>query len=372
MDLSDTRRAWEELGRQDPLWAIATIPAMKGNRWDVQAFFDTGARQIAELYQRLDQLGIDVGNERCLDFGCGVGRVTQALCDYFSHCDGVDIAEPMIAQAVSWNRHPDRCSYHLNTAEDLSLFPSSTFDLVYTVAVLQHMPPRYAESYIREFVRVLKPGGIAVFDVPGSFTPVGPLADGAHRASICPSDVPATMTVGQRATLQVQVTNTSQVEWPLIGMHLIHLGNHWRLPTGEIELWDDGRVGMRGTLAPGASDDFVLEITAPTRPGNYQLELDMVEESVTWFAEKGSPTWTAPVSVRPMPILARVKRRLAGGRSKGDTNPSPPEPVMEMHVIPRDRVLEVIGSAGGRVLHVDEYEAHGSGYHTYQYFVAAG
>jgi hypothetical protein len=32
--------------------------------------------------------------------------------------------------------------------------------------VLQHMPPRYVRAYLAEFVRVLSPGGVLVFQLP--------------------------------------------------------------------------------------------------------------------------------------------------------------------------------------------------------------
>jgi ubiquinone/menaquinone biosynthesis C-methylase UbiE len=40
------------------------------------------------------------------------------------------------------------------------------FDLVYTMIVLQHMPQTFQREYVREFFRVLKPGGVAMFEMP--------------------------------------------------------------------------------------------------------------------------------------------------------------------------------------------------------------
>jgi hypothetical protein len=42
-----------------------------------------------------------------------------------------------------FNRHGDRCRYHVNARNDLSLFADDTFDLVLTLIVLQHMQPKY-------------------------------------------------------------------------------------------------------------------------------------------------------------------------------------------------------------------------------------
>ena len=75
----------------------------------------------------------------------------------------------MIAKANTFNRHGERCRYHVLATGDLSAFPTGSFDLVYCVLVLQHMPPAYAEGYIREFLRVAEDGATVIFQVPDEF-----------------------------------------------------------------------------------------------------------------------------------------------------------------------------------------------------------
>jgi SAM-dependent methyltransferase len=43
---------------------------------------------------------------------------------------------------------------------------STRFDFIVSNIVLKHVPPEIACSYIREFLRVLAPEGIAVFQLP--------------------------------------------------------------------------------------------------------------------------------------------------------------------------------------------------------------
>ena len=58
-------------------------------------------------------------------------------------------------------------SFVVNAADDLGRFADQSFDLVYSVIVLQHVPDRATiESYIGEFCRVLRPGGLAIFQLP--------------------------------------------------------------------------------------------------------------------------------------------------------------------------------------------------------------
>src|SRR2546428_777897 len=77
----------------------------------------------------------------------------------------------MIRHAERFNRHGARCHYHLNASGDLGIFEPDRFDFVYTNVTLQHMEPRYAKRYIVEFLRVMRPGGVLIFQVPSELQP---------------------------------------------------------------------------------------------------------------------------------------------------------------------------------------------------------
>jgi SAM-dependent methyltransferase len=57
----------------------------------------------------------------------------------------------------------------LTNAEERLPFADESFAFVYSNIVLQHVPRRLALGYLREFVRVLEPGGALVFGVQDSF-----------------------------------------------------------------------------------------------------------------------------------------------------------------------------------------------------------
>jgi SAM-dependent methyltransferase len=167
--LAEVRATWEHWAKADPLWAILTPPETQNNPWDLEQFMRTGEIVITDLFARLSELGLNVLRGRALDFGCGVGRLTQPLADLFEMVDGVDISESMIDLARRQNRMGARCTYHHNFASDLSLFANGTFNLVYSNITLQHMPPELSLRYIAEFVRVLEQDGLAVFQLPSHF-----------------------------------------------------------------------------------------------------------------------------------------------------------------------------------------------------------
>src|SRR5438105_837766 len=114
MDLTELQSIWESLAESDPFWAILSVPELKGGKWDTQEFFRTGVSDVQNLVDSLGELWSAVGKESALDFGCGAGRLTQALTAHFGHCVGVDIAPSMIRLANSLNRYGDRCEYHQN------------------------------------------------------------------------------------------------------------------------------------------------------------------------------------------------------------------------------------------------------------------
>jgi ubiquinone/menaquinone biosynthesis C-methylase UbiE len=168
MDVKDLRQDWDAFGKADPLWAILTFPEKRGRRWDVTEFFDTGKQEIEALMKDVDSVGGTGSRSRALDFGCGAGRLTQALAGYFDEVHGVDVAPSMINLARRYNRNGDRCRYHLNDCSSLRLFEDNTFDLVYSVITLQHIDPADSKNYISEFVRTLAPGGLLVFQIPST------------------------------------------------------------------------------------------------------------------------------------------------------------------------------------------------------------
>lgn len=169
------QESWDRLGRNDPFWAVLTDPERKGGGWSPEEFFATGRAEVAELLESVgDRLP---GRGRALDFGCGPGRLTQALAEHFERVDGVDVAPSMIELARELDRQTRGeagCrAFHLNAATDLALFGDGAFDLAYSNITLQHMRPRLAEGYLAELVRVLRPAGVLVFQLPARRTDGG-------------------------------------------------------------------------------------------------------------------------------------------------------------------------------------------------------
>jgi SAM-dependent methyltransferase len=385
MDLQQFRklaRNWDAFGDADPLFGVLSDPTKFGGQWRVDDFFASGDAHVRKWLRIVREIASFYPGT-CLDFGCGVGRLTRPLSESFLETVGMDVAKSMIAVARRYNKNP-RCRYVVNRDPDLRSINSSTFDFVHSCLVLQHIPPEVTIRYIEEFFRVAKPNGVVVFQLPAeryseeAITERYRLPDAAYAVRIEPLDVPASLQPGEAATVRLGVTNES----PHVLSHDIPAGrhiciaNHWLLPAGSVEIPDDGRAMLPATLGPGQSCEVELTVHAPSTRGAHVLEIDLVQERVCWFAEKGSNTTRVPIDVSglsvvveapavpssPVDGIARASffRRLLRPLRRGT-------PTFEMHLVPRDDVEAAITRGGGKLIQAIDDGAAGYRWLSYTY-----
>ena len=95
MKLKKLQNHWDAFGRVNPMGAILTENSLAvpwDRQWDAKAFFQTGVTEIDHVVEYAATLPVSFARQRALDFGCGIGRLTQALASHFSEVHGVDIA----------------------------------------------------------------------------------------------------------------------------------------------------------------------------------------------------------------------------------------------------------------------------------------
>ncbi|HEV7673612.1 MAG TPA: class I SAM-dependent methyltransferase [Candidatus Angelobacter sp.] len=165
--LKELQRNWEGLAQADPLWAICTDPSKSHSRWTRGDLFATGRKEVEVVLSYAARIGVCIDRASpALDFGCGVGRLTRALAEYFPECCGVDISPTMIRLAQELNCDVPNCRFLLNETAELPALPNNHFGFIYTSIVLQHIATPHSHKYISELVRVLKPGGLLIFQLP--------------------------------------------------------------------------------------------------------------------------------------------------------------------------------------------------------------
>ncbi len=166
MGLDNVRATWEHIGREDPFWGVLSWAGTEHGQWDVDEFFAQGEREVDAFLEEARVVGALPPVNDVLDFGCGVGRLSKALAMRFPTVTGLDVSEPMIelARRLVTSNHPN-ATFQVSASERLP-FDSDAFDLLLTNVVLQHLPPKLALNYVREFLRVLRADGVAIFQVP--------------------------------------------------------------------------------------------------------------------------------------------------------------------------------------------------------------
>ena len=165
--MARNEQAWEDWGRVDPLWAVVTATDKQHGRWDVDEFFRSGQESIDALLEEGAGYGVPTRTGQALDFGCGVGRLTRALGAHVDQVLGLDVSSSMIERAVALNGGRTGIGFAVHRDADLHAVDDDSLDVVCSLLVLQHIPSvELIENYLREFVRVLAPGGLIVINLP--------------------------------------------------------------------------------------------------------------------------------------------------------------------------------------------------------------
>jgi len=153
------RSYWDEGARRNALWYVDT--SLDYDNPDLQKFFDTG-RVIVEQVFRDAPVSVP-GTGLAVEIGCGLGRICKALAGRFDRVIGVDISPEMLKRAQELVAEPN-VDLRLGNGVNLEGIETASADLVLTFTVFQHIPSvEVINGYIAEAGRILKPGGVFVF-----------------------------------------------------------------------------------------------------------------------------------------------------------------------------------------------------------------
>jgi SAM-dependent methyltransferase len=387
--LIESQRYWDQHAESDPLWTVLAFPDKSGGRWTLQEFMKTGEREIALLFHRLAALQIEQPARRALDFGCGVGRLTQALARRVEGAVGADISPVMIELAGKLNRYPNNADYICTAHTGLESLPAQSFQLIYSNIVLQHVLPDVAVSYLHEFFRLLEPDGLLVFQLPSHRdsaveAEIKSMPDEAYRAGIeLAAALPPSVAASSELSVALKVRNASQHAWqqPFVGP--LAVGNHWLDAGGELMLvQDDGRAPLLQIVPAGLEWPVLMTIHAPAEPGKYVGEIDLVHEGITWYGHRGSPTLRFTIEVTRNSAVTNTNARPAMMSEYpvpdypqdvlpkwSRTSAPPPQANFPMHGVPRDTVMDLIKEYGGRLAYLEEDRRAGPEWVSYRYFV---
>lgn len=141
----------QPLPREMQQHTYAIMYRLEGSHW-----WFVGRRRI--LTEFLRTICKNVESSRILDVGCGTGANLELLSS-FGEAEGVDLSH----EALEFCRSRGLQKVQAGEAESLP-FEDNSFDLVTGLDVVEHLDDDLAG--LREFYRVLRPGGRALVFVP--------------------------------------------------------------------------------------------------------------------------------------------------------------------------------------------------------------
>lgn len=164
---------WDERARDNAAHFIAT-DVISYNQHDIDAFFASGEEQVRRC---LTEIEYTPGKDTTmLEIGCGIGRMTRAFASRFGTVYGIDISPEMINRGRRYLADCPNVYLSVSSGTNLSQFADSSIDFCFSYIVFQHIPdPAITLGYIYEMGRVLKPGGVAYFQVNTSKRPLSTL-----------------------------------------------------------------------------------------------------------------------------------------------------------------------------------------------------
>lgn len=155
---------WQVIGEQMPYFGVITWDEFKPDVLDktaIDKFFETGEEHIEKVLAWISHyLTKDFQPARCLDFGCGVGRLVIPLAKRFPEVVGVDISRSMLDEA---KRNCDKLGLSnvkfVESDDELSK-AEGKFDLIHSIIVLQHIDVHRGEKIFKRMLELLNDGGV--------------------------------------------------------------------------------------------------------------------------------------------------------------------------------------------------------------------
>jgi len=163
------RQSWNSLGAQEPYFSVVTDRRFLTSEQPVdrQAFYDLGNDDAALVRSTLARAGVDIATlHTCIEYGCGAGRATWKLAALFDKVIALDVSAAHIEVRRQWLTERGIQNVELRTINRLTSIYEADHDFWFSRIVLQHNPPPLIIRIVSQALSHLRPGGIALFQVP--------------------------------------------------------------------------------------------------------------------------------------------------------------------------------------------------------------
>ncbi len=161
--------AWEHLGKEKAHYSVLSSDEFLPDNLPgvIDRFWATGEIEAAQALRAYEIHGPTGATKKvCVEYGCGVGRLTGHFGRSFKLVHAYDISRIHLkhAEARTSQLGASNVIFH-ECAEDFRV-AIEPCDFFYSFIVLQHNPPPVILEIIRIALGALNPGGVAMFQVP--------------------------------------------------------------------------------------------------------------------------------------------------------------------------------------------------------------
>ena len=156
------RKFWDRRAEENALYYVDN--RLEYADPDTERFWEAGREDFDDF---LEVAGVSIApDDRVLEIGCGVGRLTRQISARAQAVLALDVSERMLEMARGYNPQLENVTWLLGDGESLQPIEDASVDLCVSHVVFQHIPdPGITLSYVREMGRVLRPGGRSAFQV---------------------------------------------------------------------------------------------------------------------------------------------------------------------------------------------------------------
>lgn len=118
----------------------------------------------------------------------------------------------------------------------------------------------------------------------------------AHEITV-PAPLPTAWPTAQTIALPLTLKNTSNFTWDSAQDPPTLVAYHWLHADGRLAIKEGERTRLPTALAPDETTSLTAQIVTPDRPGDYILQLTLVQENVAWFDQKGAEPLALPITI---------------------------------------------------------------------------
>jgi SAM-dependent methyltransferase len=154
----DTDADWRAIGQSQPFWGVVSQDEYRAENLteaNVEAFYLSGIADVADIVRRIKAATSAQPRGRALDFGCGAGRLAEAMAAYVDAVTGYDVSPGMLATARS---RGGRASY-------VDTLPDGPFNWINSYIVFQHIPPERGLVLMEQLFARLADDGVLSLQV---------------------------------------------------------------------------------------------------------------------------------------------------------------------------------------------------------------